>query len=135
MRRPGSGGEALSVVERGWAGARQCSLELSRRGIGVTHLIKGRLSREELAMITPVPRVQVRSVGRIWFRLALWAVAGWMAARGRLGWCLVDHERTARELAGVGRWLGIGIVQVRDRDDGYELLVNGRPSSVEDVFQ
>ena len=127
--------EVLSLVEHGWAGARQCSLALGGRGVAVTHLIKGRVSREVLAMIAPAPRVRVRSVPRLWFRPRWWLMAAGMALRGRLGWCLVDHERTARELTPLARWLGARVVEIRDHDAGYDLFIHGDAVSLNDAFK
>ena len=52
--------ELLSVVERGWQGARECSLILARQGIRVTHLVKGRLPSGVRALIQPVQGIVLR---------------------------------------------------------------------------
>ena len=155
--------EVLSLVEHSWAGARQCSLALGERGIAVTHLIKGRVSREELAMIAPrsvsPPKaaqsatadcgpssretergvapapIRVVSATRLWFRPRWWLMAAGLALRGRLGWCLVDHERTVRELTPLARWLGARVVEIRDHDAGYDLFIDGDAVSLNDAFK
>ena len=89
----------LSVVERGWRGARQCSLALDAMAIPVTHLIKGYLTPELRAMVRPYPHIRLVSVPRVLFRVWLWPIVLWQTATGRLRWMHIDHERTFK---GVG---------------------------------
>ena len=42
----------IIVSEAGWQGARQLSIELSKHGVTATMLIKGKLNRDEVNMIT-----------------------------------------------------------------------------------
>jgi hypothetical protein len=129
---PGAG--VLSVVERGWFGARDCSLELSARGVPVLHAIKGRLTADELRLIEPRPLITIRAVPRPIFRAWLWLAIARLAARRRIRWCLVDHERTARELAPWLRLLGVRLIELRERADGYDLVAEGRLTSPDQVF-
>ena len=47
----------LSLVERGWFGARTCSLSLNAMEIPVTHLIKGSLNADLRAMIAKMRKM------------------------------------------------------------------------------
>ena len=123
--------EVLSLVEHGWQGARQCSLELEGRGVRVLHLIKGRLTRDELAMVAPKPHIRLRAVPRWQFRL--WVLAGlWrrLASR-RITWLLIDHPRTLRELAGWCRAFGVVPLVIQENDDGYQLFLHEQPISLD----
>ena len=42
----------IIISEAGWQGARRLAIELSKKAIGVTVLIKGRLNKDERNMIT-----------------------------------------------------------------------------------
>ena len=88
----------LSLVERGWAAARACSLDAQRQGMCTVHLVKGRLSRAVHTMITPTPHVHVVSVSRSVFWPAAWALCGWLALTGRLRSVWVDNERSMRRV-------------------------------------
>lgn len=123
-------GEVLSVVERGWRGARECSLTLNAMAIPVTHLIKGSLSREVRAMIRPYPHIHLVSVPRALFRLWLWWTVGWRTLAGRLRWVLVDQERTLRELTWWCRLWHVTTVLIHEADHGSTLTVQGRPVSL-----
>ena len=117
MRQP----VVLSLVERGWQAARECSLDLQRQGGCVVHLVKGRLEPAVHAMIAPQPRVRVVSVRRTLFWPAAWAwCMGWLVT-ARLRMVLVDNERSFRR---VRRWVGgsrVSLVRARQGGQGYEL--------------
>jgi hypothetical protein len=119
--------ELLSVVERGWRGARECSLDVARQGIQVTHLIKGRLPPDVRRLIQPVQGIALYDAPRWRFPLLLWThlVAGALTRRVR--WALFDHERT---LAAAGRWCrlaGVTAVLIRESGERVELSVQGQP--------
>ena len=124
----------LSVVERGWRGARECSLVLRTRGISVTHLVKGSLSADVRAMITPYPLIRVIDVPRTVFRARLWGLLAWRTMTKQVRWVLVDNERTLRELGGWCRWWGLIPVFIRETTDGFELSVNHRIAKIAEVF-
>lgn len=122
-RSPSRRGGCLSLVERGWRGARECSLALNARGIDVTHLVKGVLEPEVLAMIRPYPYIRLVAVSPGWFRPCAWRalVAGTLL--GRWAAVLVDHERTGREIAWWCRLFGLRVASIRETGDGYELWI------------
>ncbi len=126
--------ELLSLVEHGWGGARRCSLELEGRGVRVEHLIKGRLTPDELAMIAPRPHIRLRAVTRWQYPLWMWA-----ALIARLGrrplWLLIDRERTVLAVRGWCRLFKILPLVIREDDDGYQLLLDGRTVTLEALLQ
>lgn len=126
--------DVLSFVERGWRGARECSLAVSREGLTVLHLVKGALEPGVRALIRPVDGVAVRDVPRPLFRLAAWGLMlrPWGARRAR--WALFDNERTLAQLRGVCERRGIVPVFVSQQADGYELIADGRPRAISDIF-
>lgn len=125
----------LSVVERGWHGARQCSLALDAVAIPVTHLIKGYLTPELRAMIRPYPHIRVVSVPRVLFRLWLWGIVLWQTLTGRLRWILIDHERTIKEIGWWCRVVRVTPVVIQQTGQGYELWVDGLSVSFSSLFQ
>ena len=118
--------ELLSVVERGWQGARECSLVLARQGIRVTHLVKGRLPPGVRALIQPVDGIALAAApawrfwGLIWGRLASGALSR------RLRWVVCDRERTLSAIAPWCRRAGVTPALIRELPDGAELSVDGR---------
>lgn len=111
----------VSVVERGWRGARECANAANAAGAPVIHLIKGRISPQVREMIGPTPQQQVVAWPRPLFYLGLWC---WLVPRallGRVRWVLVDHERTYRGLSRWGRWCGVTPVTIREGEEGWTL--------------
>ena len=127
--------EVLSLVERGWRGARECSLVLSRRAIPVTHLIKGAVSPEVLAMIEPHPALSMLSVRRGLFRLTAWGLLVAKTLTGRLQWLLIDQERTLTELAWWCRVWGLTPVLIQETAEGYDCWVDGRQVPLDELFK
>ena len=126
---------ALSIVERGWRGARTCSKDLSAHGVFVRHLIKGWLSPEVCAMIQPWPRTTLISTPRWLFRAQLWWWLMGMTLSGRLRWVLIDHERTWRETAWWCRWTGITPVMIQEVGEAYALEIGGRRVTCADIVE
>lgn len=128
--------DMLSLVERGWQGARECSLALNARQVPVMHVVKGWLSADLRAMIEPHPHIRLVSAPRWAFRIWVWALVIWRTLQGRLQWILMDHERSQRELSWWCRRFGIIPVMIQEHDRGdYNLKVHGRRVSLEDLLQ
>ena len=124
----------LSVVERGWRGARTCSIVLSAAGVPVTHVIKGYVNRDLRAMIQPYRRMHLISVPRPVFRLGLWCALIVGTVTRRLRWVLVDHERTLREIGWWCRLFDVTPVTIYDTEGGYELYQDGRQRLPGELF-
>ena len=124
----------LSLVERGWSGARTCSLRLNVIAIPVTHLIKGWLNAEHRAMIEPRPYIRILSVPRPMFRIGMWLALAGSTLTGRLRWVLVDQERTHHEVGWWCRCFRLTPILISETDDGYVLDVGGAPRSFASVF-
>ena len=124
----------LSVVERGWRGARECSLALAQRGIPVTHLIRGIVRPEFRAVIRPHAHVRLIDVPRACYAVVLWPSLIVGGVLRRIRWVLVDNER---QLGRLQRWagpLGMTTVLVREGSRGYDLVVGGRLVAIEDLW-
>jgi len=111
----------LSLVERGWRAARECSLDLREADLEYVHVVKGRLSRAVRAMAAPESGTRLLSVPKalFWPMIVLGVGAG--AWSGRLRAVLVDNLRSFRRLQGVSRMLGVLVAIVQDSAAGYEL--------------
>ena len=124
----------LSLVERGWRGARECSLALGGNGVAVTHLIKGSLPPPVRAMIRPAARISIIDVPRRVFRVWLWAMVLRHTLTRGAHWVLLDNERTLREVGWWCRRFRLIPVFVRETAEGYTLEVSGRPASFDEIF-
>ena len=111
----------VSLVERGWQAARECSLEVQGDGIHVVHLIKGRVEPAVRALSPSRPGIRLVSLARsLFWPLAYLATIGWLAS-GRLCAVLVDNERSQRRLR---TWCHLARTPVwlaRQGSEGYEL--------------
>lgn len=114
----------LSLVERGWQGARECSLELSRQGIRVEHLVKGRLKGARCLIVLPRAMTLI-DVPRQFFPAALWARLLWQFFARRVKWVICDNERTLNRITRWCSWIGATPVLVRESEAGYRLILDG----------
>lgn len=127
---------ALSLVDRGWAGARACSLALAREpDIRVTHLIRGRLAPEVLGIITPHPMIRLADAPKRWYSLWLAATLAREALTGQLRWVFFDHERRWARLRPLIERLGAVPVLIIERGAAYELRVGESQLTAEQLLQ
>lgn len=131
---PKAARRVLCVVERGWRGARECSLRLAARHVPVTYLIKGWLPPALRELIPLAPGMRLITVPRPLFRLRLWVLLLWQGAWRRVGWIVVDHERTWQEVATWCRRVGVVPVMSRETPEACELWQHDHPASFDAVF-
>lgn len=124
----------LSLVERGWSAARQCSLRLTAQGQPVIHLVKGRLDHSIRQLIVLQPGERFVVLPRNLFRPVAWGLIASCAIARRVRWVLVDNERTLAELSGWCRRIGIVPVLVRQHRE-VELVIDGAVREFQDAFR
>ena len=86
---------ALSLVEKGWAGARQLSLDLARRGASVRHLVRGTLPPSTRRILTPCVGVSIRGIPARVHRAAVWPHLWWGQVIGGVDLVITDNAKTA----------------------------------------
>ena len=118
----------MLAVEHGWQGMRELSLELARLGMAVEVLIKGRVDRDVLAMITRSEGMRITSVARPWFRWRL-TLACLLVCRRSSPVCVVTHrrntpahERTRQWLERLGRMMPLRVLLLDECIEGNQLL-------------
>ena len=114
---------AISLVEKGWGGARRLSIRLSRQGVPVRHLIRGRLPSEVLAVIQPYDGVTLRGIPRAWFKVVAWVELCRAGRRGAVAMVMVDNQRTAQWMARWVPWLRDRVVVIEEQPDGSPRIV------------
>ena len=114
---------AISLVEKGWAGARRYSIELVGQGMLVEHVVRGQLSAAVLEIITPYPGMRIVSYSRRWYRVMTW---WWLASsvyRRRRTMVIVDNPRAAQW---VGAWFPMlrrHVVLIQEQPDGSPIVI------------
>ncbi len=114
----------LSLVERGWRAARECSLELARQGITVDHLVKGRLKGARCLVELPQAMALI-DVPRQFFPVAVWAELLRQLFVRQVKWVLCDNERTLKRITPWCLWVGAAPVLVQESEAGYQLILDG----------
>lgn len=122
-----AGPVVLSLVERGWQAARECSLDRQREGITFLHVLKGRLDRAVRALIRPESHIRIVSFPRLLFWPAVGALVLGLWVTGRLRALLVDNRRSYRRLYRMSRLACVPLVIVQWGDAGYELSLDPAP--------
>lgn len=79
----------LSLVEKGWAGARTISLKMAQRGIPVFHLVRGTLPRSVLKILSLPSGMILLGVPPQLYRLAAWC----FLRGGQADLVIVDNPR------------------------------------------
>ena len=122
----------VSMVEKGWGGARRVSIELAKQGIAVHHFVKGQLPDDLLAVLTPYAGMRITGWPVRWFRPGIWALLLWRTLTGRRPVVLVDNERAAAWVKG---WrFSTAPVMVLEREDGRPLIrLGGRDADVAQI--
>ncbi|MBI2495122.1 MAG: hypothetical protein HYY59_07820 [Candidatus Omnitrophica bacterium] len=127
MVRGEAGPVVLSLVERGWQAARECSLELQPQGMEFLHIIKGRLDRAVRSLIEPWPHIRIISLPRTLFWPVVSALVLGLWLTGKLRALLVDNPRSYRRLSRVSGLVRVPLTLVQWGDAGYELSVDSAP--------
>ena len=100
----------VSLVERGWQGARECSLDPSLSDRDMVHVIKGLVPRPVIDMIVTTPSTQLACAPKWLFWLLVWALLPGLWLTGRLQAVLVDNDRSYRRLRG-WQWAGVVVAK------------------------
>ena len=111
----------LSLVERGWQAARECSLAAQRDGVRITHVIKGRVDPAVCGLHPSAPGVRMVGVARWWFWPWIWLHAVAWRGPGRPCAVLVDNERAQRRVRAWRLPEAMPVWLVRMGPHGYEL--------------
>ena len=125
----------ISLVERGWQAARECSLDTQDHGGETLHMIKGYLHRDVQAMIAPKSKIHLLSLPKKLFWLGVWPLLVGYALMGRVRSLLVDNEQAYRRVRPWTRANGVNLVRIQLGAQGYEFLVEGRPISRAQWYQ
>ncbi len=115
-------GRVLSLVEKGWAGARQLSIRFSREGLQVRHLVRGRLAADVRACLTPYAGITIWGIPRRVYRVVVWLQLFAAPLRGPVRAILIDNERSARW---INRWfphLQEYVILIQERGDGSPVI-------------
>lgn len=111
----------LSLVERGWQAARECSLDAACEQTAFLHAVKGSLDQSLRGLIAPRPHIRCISVPRWVFWPWVWRAVIWLRLTAGLRAILVDNDRSYRRLTRWARWSGVRLAQVMLGPQGYEL--------------
>lgn len=111
-------GKTLFVVEVGWKGMREASLAYLKDGFSTDIVIKGKVDKEVLNVITrPDNNYRIRAIPRWFFRIYLSFYLLWQRILGNLEVVIASKERTRGWIKG----FGIDAKLLIEKDAGYEL--------------
>lgn len=116
--------KGVSLVEKGWAAARQASIALAKSGIPVRHWVKGKLSRNLLDVLTPYPGIKITGVAPWIYRVVTGMVLAASLCRGKRLKILVDNERTRQWVSRCFPALKDSVILVLENADGSPRLLD-----------
>jgi hypothetical protein len=111
----GGPGKALLISETGWRGIKEFSSPLVKSGFSVDIVIKGRVDRRILEIITRPGGVRIRAVPREFFIAHIFFYILLNRAAGRLKMAVISKEKTG----GWIRLLGVKTKLLVETKDGY----------------
>lgn len=113
----------LSLVEKGWSAARQATIPMTQRGARVTHLVRGRLPRALLRVITPYDGMTIRGIDRRWYRVIVWILLAFHQWVQPGSLVLVDNQPAVEWVRRSFPRLAHGVVLVQETAGGTPVLL------------
>lgn len=117
--------DIVSLVEKGWAGARRLSITMVQEGHQVHHLVRGRIPRNLLEVITPYPGITIRGYPAKWYRVAVWMILARAILTPRRTVVLVDNDRAESWVKRQFPRLH-SVILVRETPEGQPIVVKDR---------
>ncbi|MBI4343605.1 MAG: hypothetical protein HY601_02185 [Candidatus Omnitrophica bacterium] len=100
---------ALSLVEKGWHGAREHTKSLPG-GWRVVHLVKGPVDPSVRRLLGLDARTRLVGIPRRWYWPVAWAMLVRWGVTRRLGALVVDNTRAQRRMRPWAAWTGATVV-------------------------
>ncbi len=113
----------ISLVEKGWGGARRLSIQLAGRGVTVSHYVRGCLSRELLGVVTPYAGMTIRGFDPRWYKTIVWFILLSTQGQREALMVLVDNERTFSWVKRFFPRLQDALVLVHELPDGSPQVI------------
>ena len=126
----------IIISEAGWQGVRQLSIELSKHGIAATILIKGKLNRDEVNMIT-----KYKGIKNIFIPQKLFMVIMLMRVLSSVIFLkpvviFSTKEKTEKTLLGLGKYFkNIYLLRLRESKNYFNVFdSNIKPVNYKDFL-
>ena len=100
--------QVISLVEKGWSGARRAAVQLTHVGGNVHHVVRGRLPPGLDEIFISLEGVTVTGISPRWYRAAVWLTLLQALWRHHATVVLVDNERA-------GTWVRQWFPSLRSR--------------------
>lgn len=120
----------ICLVEPGWEGIRKLTITLANEEIPSVCVIKGKLEKEVLEMITKYNEISLKSIRRGIFKLYIFV----MFLRNFLlqnTICIVmDNKKNYHWVSAINKVLGIKTILLVEKEHDYALFLDGRPQEI-----
>lgn len=113
----------IIISEAGWQGARQLSIELSKKGIMAIVLIKGRLGRHERDMITKYKGIKNIFISQKLFAVLIFAYILFLAICFKPMVIFVTKEKTEKTILKLEKFFkNIHLARLRESENYFSVF-------------
>lgn len=126
--------QVVCLAETGWAGIRDLTITLARKRICSTCIIKGKLSREILAIITQYSEISLIPIRRAIYKLfiCIVVVKNFLL---KSAICLVmDSRKNYPWVSKINSIFGIKTIFLEEKGQTFNLFLNNKPINIDFIL-
>lgn len=122
--------KVVCLVEPGWEGIRKLTISLANKEISSVCIIKGKLGKEVLDMITKYNEISLRPIKRSVFKLYIFVTFFKSFLLQNTICIIMDSKKNYPWVRTINRILGIKALLLVEKDHDYKLFLDEREQSI-----
>ena len=124
----------ICLVERSWGGVRKLTISLAKEGIYSVCIIKGKLEREILGMITKYNEISLIPVSRSIFKLYIFAMFLRNFILQNTNCIIMDNRKNYSWVSAINRVSGIKTILLIEEGLNYKLFCDKKPQKIKFIL-
>ena len=124
----------VCLVESGWEGIRKLTITLADHNVPSVCIIKGKLEKEVLGIITKYNQISLKSIRRSIFKLYIFMMFLKNFILQNTICIITDSKKNYSWVSAINRILGIKTILLVEGDHDYMLLLNERPQDIKFIL-
>ena len=124
----------VGLVEPGWEGIRKLTISLANEKIPSVCIIKGKLEKEILEMITKYDEISLKSIKRGIFKLYIFVMFLKNFLLQNTICIVMDNKKNYPWVRAINRIFGIKTILLVEKGHDYTLFSDERPKDIESIL-
>ena len=124
----------VCLVEPGWEGIRKLTISLADEKVPSICIIKGKLEKEVLGMITKYNGISLKSIRRGIFKLYIFLMFLRNFFLQNTICIIMDNRKNYHWVSTLNRIFGIKTILVVEKGHDYRLFLDGKPQDIKFVL-